>query len=343
MKSTRNADAAEWLCSLGYDPEPEPAWVLRGRKPDFFARSANPLWAEVKTLEAPDEAQDFDWAWNDLHRRCEQSGDLIGTLHVLVGIGYDEKAGKNAIAHIRKICDESDAQSVQVVLIPREPDYSRSIKLVYRSTDGTAVVQRGPASTSNTFGFHPSYPPSSWADLVDVEVIGGERFSVEAYDALESNGEPLLVLVWERSAERLRILGGAGPAQWNRSVDRVRRAIADASNQLKNGQQYRAVPGLIIIYQDDFSALGDEQFCAALFGDITYQISVSSSRVFGPPHFGANAVLQSGLNTSVSAVRYVRRGGAIALVNPHARYPVDIDVIGEPVWVVERDAIVRRR
>ena len=65
--------------------------------------------------------------------------------------------------------------------------------------------------------------------------------------------------------------------------------------------------------------------------------------MLGPPHFGANAVLQPDLNTSVSAVRYVRRGGAIAVINPYARFRVDIDAIGEPVWMFERDKLVRRR
>jgi hypothetical protein len=343
MKSNRNDDAATWLRSLGYDPEPEPTWVSSGRKPDFFARSTDPLWAEVKTLDAPDEAQDFDWAWNDLHRRCEKSSDLVGILYVLIGTAYDEKTGKSAIAHVRRICDKSDAPSTQVVLIPREPDYARTVKLTYRSADGDEVVQRGPASTSTRYGFHPSHPPSNWADRIHVEVTPGEHFSVEAYDALEGNGEPQLILLWEPSAKPLRIMGGSGEAQWNRTMGRVRGAISDACNQLKNGQRFHEAPGLVLIYQDDFSALGDEQFFAALFGDLTYQISLSSPSVLGPPHFGANAVLQPDLNTSVSAVRYVRRGGAIAVINPYARFRVDIDAIGEPVWMFERDKLVRRR
>ena len=136
---------------------------------------------------------------------------------------------------------------------------------------------------------------------------------------------------------------GTARAQADTTVDRLRRVIDDANDQLKNGQRFRKVPGVVEVFFDHLAGAGQSDVLRVCFGDLTIPIN-AASRTAGEAFYGQNGMLRANRNTAVSAVTYrPRRYGTVSILNPWAAYPVPLQWVDGTVHKVEGDRLVKVR
>lgn len=337
-----NELTARWLRERGFNPEPEPVWITSGRKPDFFARGPADTWVEVKELTPPQHDFEFANAWNDLHDRCAKAR-ANGRLYAAVG-QFDPKAAKSVIKHVERIHQELAQDGPNyVVMIPGDPAYGNNVRLEYDSRDGKRTVQVGPASASGKYTCYPSLEPRQWSATVTLRAATGAETTGPLFDLLLGKVSPLLAVQVFQATEQLSLGGGHSEVRKNTSQDRIRRAVADCNRQIRNGQKFAQAPGLAVIHQDFPDALGPEQFVAAMFGDLAFEVNRDEPRVRRVVLTG-NGVLTATDNRGVSAVRYVRRhADAVFVVNPHAEHALPWEHFAESAWVHDTDHYVLRQ
>lgn len=136
---------------------------------------------------------------------------------------------------------------------------------------------------------------------------------------------------------------GTARAQADTTVDRLRRVIDDANDQLKNGQRFRKVPGVVEVFFDHLAGAGQSDVLRVCFGDLTIPIN-AASRTAGEAFYGQNGMLRANRNTAVSAVTYrPRHYGTVSILNPWAAYPVPLQWVDGTVHKVEGDRLVKVR
>ena len=106
MTETR---AKELLDKARIKYEPEPAWITRGRKPDFYCSKTATFWCEVNTLE-PEDSKRFGCSPMELRTRTAGlSGFGIGIAHV--GETMSNRGAKLAVQLLKRALkrfDDSD-------------------------------------------------------------------------------------------------------------------------------------------------------------------------------------------------------------------------------------------
>jgi hypothetical protein len=335
-----NERAEQWLRTLGYTPEPEPAWIGEGAKPDFFGHGEHPFWVEVKTPAPPRHHEVMGRAWNDLRARCDRVEEVTGDLYAVIGDDYDEGAARWLIATLER--EAPTRRRIDVVTIPADPIYEVTVRFAYDSEDGR-VEQICAKSRSGRYPAYPALEPADWAAEIVIAYPDGSQTCAAAHRVLETCSSARLAARVFPSARRLELRGTLGAdAHQNRSVWRVRQSVGDANRQIRNGQRFRPAPGVCAIYHDGLDALGEQQVLAALFGDLTIPIDRDPIRQ-GPAFLGRNGVLSPNKNRGISAVRYQRAADNVTVVmNPWTDIPLDIALFQQPVWVLDGDQLVLR-
>ena len=335
-----NERAEQWLKGLGYAPEPEPDWIRAGEKPDFFGHGEAPVWVEVKTLDPPRHLAVMGRAWDDLRARCAKVEAATGDLYAVIGDDYDEKAAKWLIGSLAS--EDASERRVDVVVVPADPVYDVTARFEYAAEDGP-IVQTCARSESGRYTVYPGLEPNDWSKEVQILHSDGSKSASVLYEVLEADADAkLAVRIFPSTTPlQLRSTIGAG-ARENRSVWRVRQEIRYTNRQLRNGQSYRAAPGVCAIYHDGLDALGEQQVLAVLFGDLTIQVMPNPTQL-GPAFLGRNGVLSPTKNRGVSAVRYERAATSVTVVvNPWAAHAIDAGIFRQPVWVLDGDRLILR-
>ena len=98
---------------------------------------------------------------------------------------------------------------------------------------------------------------------------------------------------------------------------RIREAVGEANDQFKNAISYRAVPCLLMIFQDGLDVPDDAIIKSALYGNLKYEFPKSS------PDKGRLILDQDGAwnstkNRTTSAVMYVRNSGEPLIVHNYS-------------------------
>lgn len=337
-----NERTATWLRGLGYDPEPEPVWITAGRKPDFFARSAAPLWVEVKTLAQDPYQEAMGMAWDDLRSRCKT---LVGTGGVYALLGeFDEQANKVAMGFLSAAAIASrESASAQVIMIPGTPDYAVRVRIEYPATDGIHVVQTGPASVDGTYHHYPTLEPHNWRTQATIYAPDGTVKEERFYRVFSSRDPFKLAMRIFPSDDPIMVRSvGAAEARQVGTRERLRNVVADAASQLRNGQKYAAAPGVIVLHWDHLPGAGVEDLLSAMFGDLTIAIDRNPVRSSGA-FFGRNGILQPDKNRGVSAVVFFGpKGNPITILNPYTSRAIAVAAIGTEAWVLEGEHFVLR-
>jgi hypothetical protein len=332
-----NERAEAWLRGLGFDPEPEPAWIERGRKPDFFARAASPLWVEVKTLAEDDFREQMGLAWDDLRARCAQARGS-GGLHSLLG-RFDERANKCTVSMAAALSARTHVGgAIYVIMIPGDPVYGTRHQIEYETESGERVVQLGPASESGRYTHYPSLEPRNWQVQTTLLHSPGESTTAPLFRHFGARIPFLLATRIFPDGEPLRSRSvGSGEARRVNIADRIRDVVGDANRQLRNGQSYAVAPGVVAIYDDHNAAPIGEMLLTALFGDLTVPVSRDGGDA-GQAFFGQNGILRPDKTRGVSAVRYTGRHDAVStVINPNAAHPIEPELFREPVWLLNGD------
>lgn len=327
-------DAAQlWLQSLGYVPEPEPDWIIIGRKPDFFCPGEHPAWVEVKTLELAKESAAFGRAWDELHRRAERIAEC-GEAHALIGPGFDDRTVAEVMRCLSRELRQTSTAQVRIIVVPPDPDFGRWARLAYALRDGSSVEQVGPASLSGSYPSYPSCEPD-WAKQVVLTLSDGGTRQDYAYRILSVAAGKIALRLFESTTPFKIQSASMFEVVRNRSSYRVREAIDEANDQIRNGQTYRPAPGIVCIYQETMDELRAHTLLAAVFGDLTVPIDRGSGK-FGEIFLGRNGILKPDKNRGVSAVRYVGYGGdSIFIVNPWAEYPIQWRVFARDAYILQ--------
>ena len=277
-------------------------------------------------------------AWNDLHERCGVLDGVTGDLYAVIGDDYDERAARWLLAAIER--EARSGRLVHIVSVPADPIYEVSARFSYQAEDGE-VSQVAAKSRSQRYPLYPALEPADWGAEVEVTYSDGSRLSGAGHALFESRAAASLAARIFPGSAPLSLRGALGAeAQENRSVWRVREAVADASQQLRNCQRYRPAPGVCAVYQGGLDALGDQQVLAALFGDLTIAIEREANHS-GPAFLGRNGVLSPTKHRGVSAVRYQRTDSSVAVVlNPWSDAPISPGLFRRPVWVLDGERFV---
>jgi len=267
-----NERAERWLRSLGYEPQPEPAWIDEGQRPDFYCPGEHPLWVEVKTFNPTVEQREMGLALEDLQRRCAQAGGLTGSIYVMLGAAYEQLAGRWLLGQLRTVAREEGFTHTFVVPVDVD-DYSATVSIRYESVEGP-ILQTSVALESGKYSFHPGMEPQNWGARATMMRAGVWDEGPELYDLFESDNS-LLSVAWYPANEQLHVGATMMPFSRNTTDQRIRAAVKEANRQIRNGQKYRNAPGVCVIYHDTLDHSGEYSVATALFGDLLIPVGGS--------------------------------------------------------------------
>jgi hypothetical protein len=333
-----NERAERWLRSRGYEPEPEPKWIEEGQKPDFFCPGGRPLWVEVKTFDPTVEQHEMGRAWEDLRQRCAGEDGLTGEIYLMLGTTYEQASGRWLLGQLRNGPRADGCIHTFVVPVDIE-DYSPTMRFEYESTEGR-VLQSSVKMEKGRYPFHPGLEPASgaWASRATIFRDGTRDEGPELYDFLESDNS-LLSAAWYPSDKQLHVGATIKPVVRNNTDQRIRAAVKAANSQIRNGQKYRAAPGVCLIYHDTMDHAGDHSVAAALFGDMLIPVGGTMAEVV----MGQGGAWNSrGKNNGVGAVRYLRTDdSATTIINPWAQQQVDPAIFPEAPWSLSGRSLIQ--
>jgi hypothetical protein len=107
-----------------------------------------------------------------------------------------------------------------------------------------------------------------------------------------------------------------GSAQRLNNVERIRDAVSDANEQVKNGNTYRAAPGVTVICHDGLDVPDETIIKSALYGDLKY-VAPKDDPGSGKLILEGDGAWNSTKNRTTSAVVYVRNGGQPVMIHNH--------------------------
>lgn len=326
-----NARAEAWLRGIGFGYEEEPAWVLKGLKPDFFCNGPLDLWVEVKTF-GPEE-------------RFERLADAhVGLRERLNGIN----ANAQAMAWVRPPLEAGDAKLLAalvrreaarpdfgvtykrvLVLIPAQPVYGSFIRFTFDTDEGDSVVVSAVMSQTGKYGWPAVLTPKNYQQEIELALPNGVVEKRILHEITTFDDHERAAMELSQGDGRFNFLGTApiGTAAKVNTAGRIRNAVSEANAQNKNGCQYRDVPTLTVIYHDDVLAAEDEMVLAALYGDLAYTAPVNDFQN-GRLVLTQNGVFGPEKNTTTSAVCYIRNGTQPLIVhNRWAKKPLPTELL----------------
>ena len=318
--SINHNDAAEALLSgRGFRCEAEPEWV-DGRTPDFLCTDRTEFWAEVKSLEDPD-AQRLLSKFTRLRER-EHAVRHDGRVLAVASDDASDRDFKSALAIVDHALASSPDKNVpsaeEIVLIPRDPEYGRHVRITLNTSDGRLVLHCC-MSRTGCYGAPMSGASSiDWEEFACVVSDDGSKRQVRArelgldrYDAFV-----LALRILTRDGPGFAVQGamGSGLASKLPTVRKIWKAARDANDQFKNACRHRDLPCLLMIFQDDLLVAEDEVFLSAFYGDlqITWPRDNAEQSSLG---FGPDGVWSETQNRTTSAACYVRNRAPPILVH----------------------------
>src|SRR5207245_1283460 len=102
----------------------------------------------------------------------------------------------------------------------------------------------------------------------------GEEES-RARDVMKWKDDFIVAIVIDPAESSFGVIAAmpTGPAKRMRNPERIRDAVSDANEQLKNAFKYRAAPGLVLIFQDGLDVPDEEIIKSGLYGNLKYAFS----------------------------------------------------------------------
>lgn len=335
--ATAERRAAWQLLARGFLYRREPGF-LAGRKPDFLTCGRGRMWVEVKEFDPPVSQALMDFAWDELTARFSR---LFGRCQVDAWIspGFDAKAAKQA-AHL--LWQETKPGSVApagdlYIEVPSGAAAEGIVRIEWRRRDGIDVRLVALRSSDGIYGCPPAAHPADWT--APVRIIEGTTSAQQpAYKVLDVQ-RLAHVALRVRPPRGGNVLASMGNAEMQRvtTVDRLRDVVDDANEQIKQGQMYRALPGVLIVYFDHIGAGEPTHILQACLGDLTASIDPAGTAIT-QMFYGRNGVFRPHKNTAISAIVYrSRHYSSVSLMNPFALFPVIRDWLddgkGAIYWV----------
>lgn len=302
--ATAERRAAWHLLARGFLYSREPA-SLKGQKPDFLTYGRGRMWVEVKAFDPPVSHTLLDTAWQELAkrfakftRRCRVDG--------WIAPGFDAGIAKR-VTHLlsQELRSGLPSDREIYIAVPSGDIDRRVMRLCWTSRCG--VVQMVTfRSIAERYGYPPAAEPDDWT--ANLQIIEGDAIlQRRAFKVLDARRPARVLLRVEKSTEE-RVLCSLGNAEMQTvmTVDRLRDVIDYANDQIKNGQKYRAIPGILVVYFDHLTGGDHGDVLRACLGDLTISIDPDTNAI-SDTFYGRNGVFRPDKNTAISAITYRSR------------------------------------
>lgn len=339
--ATAERRTAWYLLRRGFLYLREPGFVV-GRKPDFLTFGRGRMWVEVKSLDPPLSQEVIGNAISQLRQRFD---GLRGSFRVdaWVSSSFDQRAAKMIQRLVQNEIRAGRAGGAAwYAAVPGEGALAGRAEIRWTDSRGRTVRMVTLKSAAEVYPYPLEAEPGGLT--VDIQVDDGVVNSLPAYQVLSvQNIAPVMIRIEERVGGRGIASVGGARAQADTTVDRLRRVIDDANDQLKNAQKFKKVPGLVEVFLDHLVGAGQSDVMRACFGDLSVPID-ASSRMAGEAFYGENGILRANKNTAVSAVTCrSRHYGTVSVLNPWAAYPLPLQWVDGIVHRVEDGRLLRAR
>jgi hypothetical protein len=322
------------LLTRGFLFRREPSFV-RGMKPDFLTCGRGCLWVEVKELEQPESQALLGFAWNQLFQRF---APFAGQCRVdgWVSTEFDERVARQVTHLLAQELRAGLPKDQELYLAVPAGDLSNDvISLAWTGRNGNPIRMVAYRSLDGHYGCPAAAGPDDWN--APLQIFGNDVVIEDPAFRVLSEDRPARALLRVDKSQGERVLRGLGGAEAHsvKTVDRIRHVIAHANRQLRNGQKYRAAPGIVVLFNDHLGGGDHFDILRACLGDLT---ALVNPRAVAPAtsFYGRNGVLRATKNTAISAIEYRSRYSAtITLMNPHAAYPVERAWLAGTVYYVD--------
>lgn len=338
--ATAENRAALYLFRKGFLHCREPSFVV-GRKPDFLTFGRGRMWIEVKSLDPPLSQELIGNAFVQLRQRFNDVGHF--RIDAWVSSSFDEGAAKSIQRLVyNEIRAGRAGGAAWYASVSAERTQNRRAEIRWTDTRRRPVRMVTWKSVADVYAYPLESEPGGLT--ANIQLDDGVVQSLPAYEVLSVQVVAPVMLRIEANAGGHGIASvGSARAQADTTVDRLRRVIDDANDQLKNGQRFRELPGVAQIFLDHLAGAGEIDVLRACLGDLTIPID-AVSRAAGEAFYGQNGILRATKNTAVSAVTYrPRHYGTVSILNPWATYPVPPQWVDGTVHKVEGDRLVKVR
>jgi hypothetical protein len=300
------------------------------------------MWAEVKALDPPMSQELIGSAYTELKRRLSQfSGSY--RIDASISSAFNQGSAKKAE---RLLSSEtkmgSVAEGVWYIAVPVEDVENQHVALKWIDRNGIAVRMASWKSRSGIYACPLEAQPGDWT--ADIQFGDGlSRTTIPAYKVLTIQIPPAVMLRVEADAAGRGLSSvSTAEAQTNTTVERLRRVIDDASDQIRNGQAYRSVPGIVNIFFDHLGGGGEDDILRACLGDLTIPIDVAT-RSAGEVFYGPNGILRPTKNSAVSAITYRSRFyPTVSFINPWATYAISRRWVDGTIYWIDGGCLKRQ-
>lgn len=316
-----NARAKALLGKQGIRYEREPDWITKGQKPDFYCYGHLKFWCEVKTLGRLPDSEDQHRALVELRNRTS------GIFSPGYGIAYirsplsprDAKAVSHLVKRAVPRLQDPDAPQVAVALVPNDAKRDTFVRFSVSTKDYGTVEFHCAASLSSQYGVPHGMSPEPCDQIIKLRFSSGlqkEQTAEDIIRAVDDFRVAVVVRPDDTPFEVVTVMSTGGMRRLD-NPGRIREAVGEANDQFKNAISYRAVPCLLMIFQDGLDVPDDAIIKSALYGNLKYEFSTSS------PDKGRLILDQDGAwnstkNRTTSAVMYVRNSGEPLIVHNYS-------------------------
>jgi len=323
--------AEAFLKSRGFECEREPLWIKEGQKPDFYCKGEKSIWVEVKTLADTPLVKRRSYLWRELKTR-QSTVKAKGSAYAAASeyaTGKDIKVAlKLAEILLNEWKEGNQSWRNAFSLIPFDPVYNKNVRLIFESEEGPVIVLSC-ASETEKYELPSLIEPKSYDETVSIFNMEGEKIKELPFCELEESGTALISLKLYPSTEAFQIIGlTVGGTHDVRNVERIRDSVKKARKQLINGQKYKKVPALVLIFQEGPLVPSDIVIPSIFYGDLTYSFPGGAPEK-GSYYYGRNGVFGPDKNRSISAVTLVRNNTPPFTVHNYwASYPLPPGLLG---------------
>ena len=327
-----NARAEELLAEAGISFEPEPKWIKKGQKPDFYCKGREPFWCEVKTLERLEDSEKLSRVFLDLGSRTaniEQTGQGVAYIHE----DFSERDSKIAVQLLKrglKRFEGGDAPDVIVALVPLNPDRREFVRFSMATGKHGTVEFHSCVALTGTYGS----PGGIYADPFEQQVVqyfsSGTMRTALAGAFLRPNETFLMAIVVSKHPDRFTLLTAtwALPARRLKNPERIREVLSDANDQFKNGTKYKDKPCLLAVFHEGLDVPDEAIIKSAFYGNLKFAFPKGQSEK-GKLILDKDGGWTPEKNRTTSAVLYVRNGGEPLLIHNYwARKPFPLGLFG---------------
>jgi hypothetical protein len=312
-----NQRAKALLEAAGLAYEYEPTWV-EGRKPDFYCSGRHVFWCEVKTFERLDDFKKLDNAILELRKRVQSlAGRGRGIAYVSDGLtARDAKVVMRLLKRALSRFDDIDAPDRVVALVPRDPDYGEFVKFSLAIKDHLTVEIHSCAAGTGKYGIPMDMRPDPTDQTTLLRFSSGGEDKIATDDFLRWNDgfRAAVVACPDPAPFEVMAMMQTGGLRRLKNPERIRNALKDANDQLKNGLRYKGCPCLLMIFHDGLDVPDNVIVKSALYGNLTYVFPKGNAEA-STLTLASDGAWNPDKHRATSAVMYVRNGAPPVIIH----------------------------